>query len=87
MRDGAVLPGRTHGFAQDTLCTRDILARDGTGRVDLNHGLHLRQTDTWERFLRVAASLCRWELEAPAEVLEHLLLAERRSNLHYSRPS
>lgn len=30
-------------------------------------------TDTWERFLRVAASLCRWELEAPAEVLEHLL--------------
>lgn len=30
-------------------------------------------TDTWERFLRVAASLCRWEIETPAAVLEHLL--------------
>lgn len=30
-------------------------------------------TETWERFLHLAASLCRWEAEAPAMVLEHLL--------------
>lgn len=30
-------------------------------------------TETWERFVHLAASLCRWEAEAPATVLEHLL--------------
>lgn len=30
-------------------------------------------TETWERFVHLAASLCRWESESPAIVLEHLL--------------